>query len=84
MAKHFFLGLDVGSSKTHALIADESGNCVGFGKSGGGNHQTVGYDGLEEVLKQSFEQACLLAKITPDMIFLATRQPTYKLFPTLV
>ena len=68
MAKQFFLGMDVGSSKTHALIADESGNCVGFGRSGGGNHQTAGYDGLAKVLKQSFEQACHLAKITPDQI----------------
>ena len=68
MARQFFLGIDVGSSKTQALIADERGNCVGFGRSGGGNHQTAGYDGLTEVLKQSFEQACSLADITPDQI----------------
>ncbi len=53
----YFLGIDVGSSKTHALIADESGRCVGFGKSGGGNHQGVGYERLEQVLKESFEAA---------------------------
>jgi len=53
----YFLGLDVGSSKTHALIVDETGRCVGFGKSGGGNHQSVGYDRLETVLKESFEDA---------------------------
>jgi len=53
----YFLGIDVGSSKTHALIADESGRCVGFGKSGGGNHQGVGYERLEQVLKESFEDA---------------------------
>ncbi|HKZ44630.1 MAG TPA: BadF/BadG/BcrA/BcrD ATPase family protein [Anaerolineales bacterium] len=68
MAKQFFLGLDVGSSKTHALIADKAGDCVGFGRSGGGNHQTAGYDGLAEVLKQSFEQACHMANITFDQI----------------
>ena len=28
----YFLGIDVGSSKTHALIVDETGQCVGFGK----------------------------------------------------
>ena len=49
----YFLGIDVGSSKTHALIADEAGRCVGFGKSGGGNHQGVGYERLEQVLKES-------------------------------
>jgi N-acetylglucosamine kinase-like BadF-type ATPase len=53
----YFLGIDVGSSKTHALIADEKGRCVGFGKAWGGNHQSVGYDGLENVLKESFEGA---------------------------
>lgn len=38
----FFLGIDVGSSKTHALIVDETGQCVGFGRSSGGNHQGFG------------------------------------------
>ncbi|MBL8063183.1 MAG: hypothetical protein JNK32_09210 [Anaerolineales bacterium] len=53
----YFLGIDVGSSKTHALIVDETGRCVGFGKAWGGNHQTVGYDGLENVLQESFGAA---------------------------
>ena len=53
----YFLGVDVGSSKTHAIIADETGRCVGFGKAWGGNHQVVGYDGLENVLLESFESA---------------------------
>ena len=53
----YFLGIDVGSSKTHAIIADETGRCLGFGKAWGGNHQGVGYDGLENVLKESFEGA---------------------------
>lgn len=50
----YFLGIDVGSSKTHALIVDETGQCVGFGKAGGGNHQGVGYEGTERVLRESF------------------------------
>ena len=53
----YFLGIDVGSSKTHALIVDETGQCIGFGKAGGGNHQNVGYDGLTEVLRRSFAEA---------------------------
>src|ERR1051325_10389623 len=53
----YFLGIDVGSSKTHALIVNEQGQCVGFGKSGGGNHQGVGYERLTEVLTESFEHA---------------------------
>jgi N-acetylglucosamine kinase-like BadF-type ATPase len=53
----YFLGIDVGSSKTHALIVDETGQCVGFGKAWGGNHQSVGYEGLENGLRDSFEMA---------------------------
>jgi N-acetylglucosamine kinase-like BadF-type ATPase len=53
----YFLGIDVGSSKTHALIVDETGRCRGFGKAGGGNHQGAGYEGLELVLNESFEAA---------------------------
>jgi len=64
----YFLGIDVGSSKTHALIADNSGHCLGFGKAWGGNHQGVGYDGLTDVLKQSFEQACQMAGVTANQI----------------
>ncbi len=59
----YFLGIDVGSSKTHAIIADESGRCVGFGKGWSGNHQGVGYDGLENVLRESFGQACEMAGV---------------------
>jgi N-acetylglucosamine kinase-like BadF-type ATPase len=53
----YFLGIDVGSSKTHALLVDETGVCIGFGKSSGGNHQGVGYERLKHVLMGSFEQA---------------------------
>lgn len=64
----YFLGVDVGSSKTHAIIADESGRCIGFGKSFGGNHQTVGYDRLQHVLIESFEQAMQMSAVDPARI----------------
>lgn len=64
----YFLGIDVGSSKTHALIADETGQCTGFGKAGGGNHQNAGYDGLAQVLKKSFEEACQMAVVEKKQI----------------
>lgn len=59
----YFLGIDVGSSKTHALIADETGCCVGFGKASGGNHQVVGYEGLESVLQESFSEARKMSSV---------------------
>jgi len=64
----YFLGIDVGSSKTHALIADENGRCLGFGKSWGGNYQSVGYEGLSEALQQSFSQASEAAQVTVEQI----------------
>jgi len=64
----YFLGIDIGSSKTHALIVDETGACIGFGKAGGGNHQSVGYDGLENALEVSFEQARKMADISSSQI----------------
>ena len=64
----YFLGIDVGSSKTHALIVDETGQCVGFGKSWGGNHQGVGYDGLLNVLQESFEGAKEMCGVGNDQI----------------
>ena len=59
----YFLGIDVGSSKTHALIVNETGACIGFGKAWGGNHQGVGYDGLERVLKESLGAAIEMAGV---------------------
>jgi N-acetylglucosamine kinase-like BadF-type ATPase len=64
----YFLGIDVGSSKTHALIADETGRCVGFGKAGGGNCQSVGYDGLTTVLQKSFEGAQETAAVEKEQV----------------
>ena len=64
----YYLGIDVGSSKTHAVIADETGTCMGFGKAGGGNHQGMGYERLSEVLQTSFAAACKTAGIAKDQI----------------
>lgn len=64
----YFLGIDVGSSKTHALIADEEGMCIGFGKAGGGNHQGVGYERLADVLQKSFQGASEMSGVGKDQI----------------
>lgn len=59
----YFLGIDVGSSKTHALIVDEAGQCIGFGKAWGGNHQGVGYDGFFSVIEESFNGALQMSGV---------------------
>jgi len=61
----YYLGFDVGSSKTHALIADETGRCRGFGAAGAGNYQTVGYDGLARTLQAAFAAAAAEAGAGP-------------------
>ncbi|NIM93107.1 MAG: hypothetical protein GTO18_05280 [Anaerolineales bacterium] len=48
--KKVFLGVDIGSSSSHALIVDEHGSVLGFGHGGPGNHEVVGYAGLQETL----------------------------------
>jgi N-acetylglucosamine kinase-like BadF-type ATPase len=48
----YFLGVDTGGTKSHALVADEAGRAVGFGEGGPGNHEMIGYEGLRAVLQQ--------------------------------
>lgn len=64
----YFLGVDVGSSKTHALIADETGTCISFGKAGGGNHQGMGYERLTDVLQKSCSMASQASGVEKDQI----------------
>jgi N-acetylglucosamine kinase-like BadF-type ATPase len=60
----YFLGIDIGASKSHALIADETGRAVGFGWGGPGNHEVVGWSGLRKTLAEITEQALTSAGIT--------------------
>ncbi len=64
----YFLGVDVGGSKTHALIADETGQGIGFGSAGPGNWEAVGYDGLTEVLQAITSQALKMAGVSMTQI----------------
>jgi N-acetylglucosamine kinase-like BadF-type ATPase len=64
----YFLGVDTGNSKSHALIADEDGNVLGLGKGGQGNHESLGFDGFSEVLHQVTNEAVASAGIRKDKI----------------
>ena len=66
--KKYFVGGDVGGTKTHVVIADEHGHLAGFGQSSGGNHETVGYDGLARAVGEAFNEAVVSADISIDQV----------------
>ena len=59
----YYLGVDIGATKSEALIADERGRALGSGRAGPGNHEVVGYDGLRRVLADITGQAATSAGI---------------------
>jgi N-acetylglucosamine kinase-like BadF-type ATPase len=64
----YYLGVDIGGTKSHALIADANGNALGFGSYGPGNHEEVGYDGLRVALKTVTENALVMAGLSKAQI----------------
>ena len=60
--KQYFLGVDVGGSKCHAVISDETGQILGCGAGGTG----IGDDGFalfpERILRCSSVERTLLYK----------------------
>lgn len=64
----YFLGVDIGGTKSHALIADATGRAVGFGEAGPGNYEDVGYEGLAETLAVVTQRALADAGIVKEQI----------------
>jgi N-acetylglucosamine kinase-like BadF-type ATPase len=64
----YYLGADLGATKTHTLIVNATGRAVGFGESGPGNHETVGYDGMFQSMNSGMEQALRMAGLKKDEI----------------
>lgn len=65
---NYYLGIDIGASKSHALIADETGRALGFGKAGSGNYEVIGYDGFQKVLHQITDEALVTAGVSKAQI----------------
>ena len=53
----FFLGVDVGATKSHALVANESGQALGFAEGGPGNPFSIGNAAFAEVLQTIAHEA---------------------------
>jgi N-acetylglucosamine kinase-like BadF-type ATPase len=58
---HYFLGVDVGGTRTRASLVNQDGRLIGFGEAGPGNHESVGEAGfiaaVETAVGQAFSQA---------------------------
>ena len=66
--KKIFLGVDIGSSTSNALLTDEEGGILAFSEAGPGNHEVVGYDGLQNVLNQITVEALRSAGVDKEKI----------------
>ncbi len=64
----YYLGIDIGATKTAALIANENGDPIGTGQGGPGNHETVGFDGMETAMCEALDSAIADANIYKDQI----------------
>ena len=59
----YYLGADLGGTKTHMVIADETGRAVGFGEAGPANHQSVGFEAMQTAMLSALEQALASAHL---------------------
>lgn len=59
----YFLGVDVGNTKTHALVIDEDGQAVGFARGRPANHEAAGEDVFRETMREVTVEACQQAGI---------------------
>jgi len=64
----YYLGIDIGATKTAALICDENGKYIGGGQGGPGNHETVDFDGMQKSITEALYSALENAQIQIDQI----------------
>jgi N-acetylglucosamine kinase-like BadF-type ATPase len=64
----YFLGVDVGGTKSHALLASGDGQVLAVGQGGPGNHEMIGIDGFRQLLESIVDQALETVGIRRDQI----------------
>lgn len=90
----YFLGVDIGGTKSHALVADETGRALGLGTGGAGNYEVVGYPGLAATLNAITDQALSMAGVSKSQLagagfgiagydWPSQREPTSQILQTL-
>jgi N-acetylglucosamine kinase-like BadF-type ATPase len=60
----YYLGIDVGGTKTAALIATENGQAVGYAVAGAGNYEGVGWDGFKVSVQAAVAQVLAHAQLS--------------------
>lgn len=59
-----FLGIDAGGTKTTAILIDETGTLLGYGRSGPANYQAVGIEEATRSIVSAVKQA--LSRVPPE------------------
>lgn len=67
----YVLGVDGGSSKTHALVLEETGAARGFGRAGCGNHQIFGLEHALGEIDRAVRTAVAMAGLGGDLVDVA-------------
>ncbi len=57
----YVMGIDQGSSKTYAVVGDDEGNVLGFGKSYGACHSSMGIEYAMEAVQKAMKEALMQA-----------------------
>jgi N-acetylglucosamine kinase-like BadF-type ATPase len=64
----YFLGVDLGGTKSDALVSDETGRALGLGTGGPGNHEVVGYAGMAATLNAITDEALSMAGVSKPQV----------------
>lgn len=64
----YYLGLDVGGTKTFCLVGDDLGHVLGFGRGGAGNYECFGIDPATKEICNAIHSALETAGLTLDQI----------------
>jgi N-acetylglucosamine kinase-like BadF-type ATPase len=68
----YVLGVDGGATKTHALVADETGRVLGFGQGDGSNHQVHGLQPAMHEILRAVRSALQVSGLLPSSISLGS------------
>lgn len=68
LQEKFYLGIDGGGTKTHAIIADSESRVIGEGFSGAANPLRAGLEEAISHIEQAVGEACTQAGVTLDRV----------------